>query len=209
MPRGEKTCHKFWSDEELRQEALKYETRYEFQLESPNANRVAHRRGLIDEICSHMKTLRKDWTDEELREEALKYKTRNSLKTHNQKVYAAIRKRGIQDYCYSHMVSIKDPSDSVYIWKVKGLPVYKIGVTRSDLNDTRFKRVANAGNLEVEYVVCCKVEKPFTVETTLLSKGRPFSFDEPFDGHTEFRNLTWEEYEVCVDILLENEVSDA
>lgn len=206
MSRRKKSCHKFWTDEELREEALKYDTRYEFQMQSPNANRVAHRRGIIDDICSHMKVMRKNWSDEDLMKEALKYDTKISLKTENQKVYAAIRKRGLEDVCYQHMNSYRATSDTVYIWKVSGIPVYKIGVTTSSLGESRKDRVCNAGNLIAESYVACRVEKPFSVEVSLLSVGRPFTFDNSFDGSTEFRNMTEKEYNICLEVLFENSV---
>lgn len=209
MPRRKKTCHKFWSDEELRKEALRYNTRYEFQVKPPNANRVAHRRGIIDDICSHMKVLRQNWTDEELMKEALKYDTRISLKTENQKVYAAIRKRNLEDMCYGHMQNLRVVPDTVYIWKVSGLPVYKVGVTTSSLGESRKSRVCNAGNLVAENYVSRQVEKPFSVEVSLLSVGRPFLFDSAFDGSTEFRNMTEQEYQTCLLILYENAIQDS
>lgn len=206
MSRRKKSCHKLWTDEELREEALRYNTRYEFQIKSPNANRVAHRRGIIDDICSHMKVMRRDWSDEDLMQEALKYDTKISLKTENQKVYAAIRKRGLEDVCYQHMQSCRSTPDTVYIWKVSGIPVYKIGVTTASLGEARKDRVCNAGNISAESYVACQVEKPFSVEVTLLSVGRAFVFNNSFDGSTEFRNMTEEEYNICLKILFENSV---
>ena len=45
--------HVKWSDEMLRKEALKYNTRGSFQKGS-KAYQAALRRGLLDDICSHM-----------------------------------------------------------------------------------------------------------------------------------------------------------
>ena len=44
-----------WTDEMLRDEALKYETRGEFAKASRNAYYRAQRRGILDDICEHMR----------------------------------------------------------------------------------------------------------------------------------------------------------
>jgi hypothetical protein len=44
-----------WSKENCRQEALKYEHRFEFQVNSSGAYGAAHRNNWLDEICVHMK----------------------------------------------------------------------------------------------------------------------------------------------------------
>lgn len=47
--------HPKWTKEELMQEALKYETRGAFFRKSNNAYQAARKRGILDEICAHMK----------------------------------------------------------------------------------------------------------------------------------------------------------
>ena len=43
-----------WTDESLKNEAAKYKTRGEFQKNNPVAYTTALRRGILDDICSHM-----------------------------------------------------------------------------------------------------------------------------------------------------------
>ncbi|QNJ54922.1 hypothetical protein vBValMR10Z_382 [Vibrio phage vB_ValM_R10Z] len=46
----------FWTLERLKEDALKYKTRSEWQKKSSSAYSSAQKKGLIDECCSHMKT---------------------------------------------------------------------------------------------------------------------------------------------------------
>jgi len=98
--------NKKWNYELLHKTALMYETRYEFQKGSPNAYRASLRRGILDDICSHMEYVRTYWTDEMLREEALKYKTRNEFKKGSVSAYVLSQSRGILDNICSHMENI-------------------------------------------------------------------------------------------------------
>jgi hypothetical protein len=52
---GENHYNFKWTDKKLRKEALKYTTRAEFQKGSGAAYNAALKRGILDEICSHMK----------------------------------------------------------------------------------------------------------------------------------------------------------
>lgn len=91
---------KYWSDEQLHYEALKYQTKRVFQKES-SAYIVALRRGIIDDVCSHMKS-NTQWTKETIKAEALKYTTRNEFRKESS-AYIAAHKRGIIDEVCSHM----------------------------------------------------------------------------------------------------------
>lgn len=62
-----------WTYEELRIVALKFKARNEFKFGSNEAYCALQKRGLLDELCSHMP---KQWSSEELQEKALKYPTR-------------------------------------------------------------------------------------------------------------------------------------
>lgn len=93
-----------WSKEKLQEEAFKYNTRSEFQHNSPSAYATSVHKGILDEICSHMPLLvRRAWTKEELRVEALKYTTKNEFQKNNGAAYkAAYRREWLNEIC-SHM----------------------------------------------------------------------------------------------------------
>lgn len=105
-----------WTNEMLHQEALKYNTRGEFQKGSPSAYIISRRRKILDQICSHMpnridrsgdKNSNYRWTYEQLRKEALKYDHIVDFQNGSGAAYQAAWARGIlKDIC-PHM---KNPS---------------------------------------------------------------------------------------------------
>lgn len=87
----------------IQKEALKYKTRAEFCKDSKSAYNAAITRGILDQICSHMKLQQhKPWTIEEIRAEALKYQTRIEF-SKNSPAYQAAVKRKILDQVCEHM----------------------------------------------------------------------------------------------------------
>jgi hypothetical protein len=95
-----------WTKERCQEEALKYNSRSEFEKNSGTAYRASHRNGWIDEICSHMVELQKPdgyWTKEKCQEEALKYNSRTEFKNNSSKAYGASRRKGWLDEICSHM----------------------------------------------------------------------------------------------------------
>ena len=67
-----------WSFENIQKEALKFQTRKQFQNESGSAYQAARKMGVIDEVCSHMQS-RFRWAFELVQKESLKYKTRSEF----------------------------------------------------------------------------------------------------------------------------------
>ncbi|QNJ55308.1 hypothetical protein vBValMR11Z_382 [Vibrio phage vB_ValM_R11Z] len=102
-----------WTTERLKEDALKYKTRNEWQKNSSGYD-AARKRGIIDECCGHMPATRQKpsgyWTLERLKEDALKYKTRNEWYKNSSGAYQTARKRGIIDECCSHMTTTRKPS---------------------------------------------------------------------------------------------------
>jgi len=97
-----------WTNEMLKNEALKYNTRLDFQNSSSNsAYQIAKRRGILDDICKHMITQFK-WTTETLKEEASKYNSRSIFYKTNQSAYSTAYSRGILDNICSHMNRLGD-----------------------------------------------------------------------------------------------------
>lgn len=84
-----------WTVEKIKEEALKYKTRYEFEKNSPNAHAAARRRKIVDEVCGHMIYLRKTLSDDAVLEEMRKYKTKIEFKTNNNAAYQQALKRNL------------------------------------------------------------------------------------------------------------------
>jgi hypothetical protein len=101
------------TNEELTLEALKYYTRGDFAKYSNAAYQMAKRRGILDEICSHMINGKKlligiksnayKWTDEALAIEALKYNNKTEFCKGSWGAYQTARSRGILDKICAHM----------------------------------------------------------------------------------------------------------
>ena len=186
----------------MRQEASKYNGRYDFQTGSGGAYRYAFRNKMLDELFPDTIREQVSWDDASVIEEGKKHQSRSMFKYNASSAYKHAIKHGLLDLIFG--TTLNTPlcdNDVVYLWKVKGLPVYKVGITSERLGERRIKYVCRKGNLECEISHMVVVDDAKLVERALLSYGRPFSFDEPFSGSTEFRNMTKEEYKECLSLL--------
>lgn len=198
-----------WDHESVRLEALNYPSRSEFQKKSGGAYRYAFRNKMLDELFPDSVKEPVSWCHDSVREEANKYQHRTDFK---------LNAAGAHKYAYNNGMLAELFGDTyntpccdnnvVYIWKVKGSPVYKIGITSKRLNDRRIRYVCRKGDLECEEAHLVEVEDAVLVERALLSYGRPFEFGKPFSGSTEFRNLTNQEYEECLRLLYNKKVEN-
>lgn len=94
---------KYWSDDDLQDEALKYDTRNDFRIGSPGAYSAASKRKILDKICSHMHG-RRSWKNiDDIRKEALKYDLISDFISKSPGAYNAARKLEIVDEVCKHM----------------------------------------------------------------------------------------------------------
>ena len=84
-------------------EALKYNTRKDFQINSKGAYLSAYRRDILENICSHMKTVRKAWTHELVAQEAMNYTTRTEFQNSSGSAYMYALNNGILNEVCAHM----------------------------------------------------------------------------------------------------------
>lgn len=98
-PRG------YWTKEHCHEEALKYNTRLDFDNAPNSAYLISCQNGWIDDICSHM-TIRRHspnhWTKDVCETEALKYKTRGEF-LRGSRAYDISRRNGWLDDVCKHM----------------------------------------------------------------------------------------------------------
>jgi len=108
-----KVKHHKWSEKELKMEALKYGSRWEFQIKNNAAYKASYRRGksFFDLICSHMSPIYRNWTNEMLRAEALKYNSRGKFQKCSNSAYQIADSRGLLDSICGHMSYLS------YRWK--------------------------------------------------------------------------------------------
>lgn len=105
-----------WSLEMLWKEALKFNTKSEFMRGNYAAYQAAHRKDLIDQICSHMpkrvdqsgeNNPRFIWDKDSIQKEALKFNTRNIFYEKSHGAYKAAKRMKILEEVCSHMESQK------------------------------------------------------------------------------------------------------
>jgi len=94
---------KYRTNEDLRKDANQYSTRLEYQKKDKASYLCAWKRGILNDICSHMKFAYKHFTEEELRLGTLPYENKYQLKMENPSLYHALqRRRKINEMC-AHM----------------------------------------------------------------------------------------------------------
>jgi predicted GIY-YIG superfamily endonuclease len=102
----------YWTYENCKVEALKYNSRSEFKKTSSSSYTISNENGWLDDICSHMEEFRKPngyWTYERCKEEALKYDSRCDFKFGSSGAYRiSIMNNWLDEIC-SHMVEINKP----------------------------------------------------------------------------------------------------
>jgi predicted GIY-YIG superfamily endonuclease len=94
-----------WTIDILKQEALKYNTRAQFQKENPKAYGAALRYRIMDDITQHMgKRKNEKVTDDYILNIAKKYNTLKDFRFNEPNVYQLILRRNLIDDATSHMI---------------------------------------------------------------------------------------------------------
>lgn len=91
-----------WSYDKCKEEALKYSSKIDFIKNSHGAYLYAIRKGIIDDICTHMVDPRIIWTKDKCAEEALKYNSRKEYEK-NSNSYQSAKRNGWLDEICQHM----------------------------------------------------------------------------------------------------------
>jgi hypothetical protein len=108
-----------WNIVNLMEEALKYNTRGEFQKKSCGAYNAARRNNCLNEVCSHMIEVIKPlyyWTYENCKNEALKYNKRNDFHMKSCSAYdSTYRNNWLNELC----VHMKRPNNNQFNLKIK------------------------------------------------------------------------------------------
>ena len=144
----------YWTKEKCRKEALKYNTRYEFFIESRGAYKSSRRKGWLDEVCKHMIEILKPkgyWTKEKCRKEALKYKKRTKFQRGSSGAYDAVLRNGwLDDVCKHMEVGGSRHKRCIYSFEFEDNYVY-VGLTynikmryeahMNDINSSVYKHI--------------------------------------------------------------------
>lgn len=200
-----------WTPETLHAEALKYDNKVDFRENSNPAFLIASRKGLLEEICSHMEAGKLPngyWLNKDnCAAEALKYMNRRAFSLANSSAYHGADVNGWLDEICSHMdFNPSSDSDAVYVWRAighmfNGLQIYKFGTTSARLEDRRISEVARFAGMEFEIVILTRVTVHASeLELQLLKLGSNPQY-KGFNGASEFRALTDDELESAIELI--------
>lgn len=167
----------------------KFKGEYQFLLKR---HKVDYEAAASSLECGKSKPRR--WTYDSLTKEASKYETRSMFRHSNEGAYRQALASGEMDSICSHMIKGHGSSDNdaVYIWRVIGTDIYKIGVTSARFSDMRIATVAASAGLDAEIIVLTAIKgKATDVEFKLHTyfNDKRHSFSKVFDGSTEFFEL--------------------
>ena len=112
-----------YTEEEVREAALKYTRRVDFQKKSHGEYSVAHKLGMLDEVCAHMgKPLNeKQYTKDEIRESAKKYKNQQEWLENEPSIFSCWRGYNKPKKSRESKLFFKEIRDQLgYIFKPNG-----------------------------------------------------------------------------------------
>lgn len=162
-----------YSLEDLKCEALKYQTRRDFRNNSPKFYDSAKRRKILDEICAHMATVDSIyWTKERCRERAMLYQTKMEFKHNDGSAYTTSVREGWLDEICTHMHSPEPKRKWTYEKLKETASLYK---TRKEFKENDYSAYTTVVREKVIDDICTHMEKKrksFTDEEALnIAKG--------------------------------------
>jgi len=113
---------RYWTYERCKEEALKYQTSYEFKKAEPSAYRACVKHRWLKDISSHFKSVYKPsgyWTVDKCIAEAKKYSSRESLRKNASRAYLVLWERKLLDDACSHMFKSEDYSYLRYSYAIE------------------------------------------------------------------------------------------
>jgi hypothetical protein len=97
----------YWTKDKCYNEAIKYKTRHEFQLNNRSAYNNTLKNKWLDEWFTNVPDYK--WSKEKCYEEAKKYKTKNEFCKNSPSAYNISRRKGWLNEIYLHMIEIMKP----------------------------------------------------------------------------------------------------
>lgn len=144
----------------------------------------------------------KYWNHKRVRDEALKYSTKGEFSKKSSGAYEYAINNGILDDVCAHMEVILSDYNCVYIWKVSGRNIYKVGVTSERLGEERIYSVSRKSGLPAEGIIISKSGRALEAEKELMKIGLSANF-HGFNGSSEFRVFSDNDYKKAYRILYE------
>jgi len=187
--------------------ASQYTVRQRLLDEDSSVYRKCRLEGWLEEFIPRAR--RENFTKEECRYIASVYSSRRELELADVSVYQKCVREGWLQEFFGDVANPISDNDCIYLiktpLKVNGNCVYKVGITSSRLEDRRVQRVISASGFNSELVILANVEcKATSLETAFLGKGTVVTFEDKFDGYTEYRAFTEEEVIYIMNTIKQN-----
>lgn len=136
-----------WTDDEIRQEALKFDNVKDFREKSRQAYYAATSHKIYDEVTAHMeRAYTLEWTKDMVWKEALKYNTRSEFMKGNYAAYQQAHNKGWIEDVTSHMTRLGNLYNRiVYVYEFPDNSAY-VGLTlnKKDRDQRHKQKVKSA-----------------------------------------------------------------
>jgi hypothetical protein len=190
-----------WTEDAVKKEALKFSSRTEFARHSGAAYNAARRLKIISQLYP---SKLKSWGIDEIEEIAKTCANKKELKRKCATAYNAALRLGVIDLLFANQLKI-NTRDCVYLWAVAGeTDLYKVGITSEAMGHHRIHQVAKEANVQPELIFLKKVgyENAKVIERNMKRLGVPYKFSKKFYGHSEFRYLSPQQVQECINMVL-------
>ena len=145
-----------WTVAAMREEALKYQTRRDFELNSSGAYSKAVEYKMLDELCAHMRPKHVALTNEALADLAQSYTTRKAFCQQHPNERATAKRRGIWKEISAHMQQLKRPAFTIEELREEAKKYTTRGAFGKG-SRTAYNRALNLGVLEE---ICLHMQTP-------------------------------------------------
>lgn len=197
------TVQKQWSEQDVRDAAKNFTTRTEFAKKCGSAYNAARRMGILDELMDSTMNV---WDKVAVMRIAVNCSSKKQLKQKNPTAYNAALRLNIIDEIFENQSGKTNTRDCVYIWKVKGeTNLYKVGITSESISHHRITQVSQESKFDIEWSVIEKVgySNAKVIERFMKQKGTVFPMSKKFYGYSEFRVMSAEEVNQCLNMIKE------
>jgi hypothetical protein len=170
---GNKKPKGYWSYERCEKEAIKYNTRGEFQSKSPSAYRISHKNNWLDEISTHMTWKQKShgyWSYEKCKEVALRFEYKSVFKQNFPTAYKkALNEKWIDEIC-SHMKELGNKNKRcIYVCVFPDKKVY-VGLTYN-FEKRKLERLNDKKDAVTEYSILSGLSYEMLKLTNYIDKN--------------------------------------
>ncbi|MFM2007602.1 MAG: hypothetical protein RLZZ09_3257 [Pseudomonadota bacterium] len=188
-----------WTEELIRCEAAKYTSRTEFANNAGSAYNAARRMNLLPTLYDSML---KTWSFDAIKCVAQTCENKKQFKRKNATAYNAALRLGVIDELFENQIRVNS-RDCVYMWAVnEEFDLYKVGITSEKMGNYRVHQVAKEAGVTPTILFIRKVGYDLAkkIERQMKKIGRPYKFPKKFFGHSEFRYMTPNEVQQCINL---------